>query len=85
MDRKLSIKQLIVDECDKEVPAEEIGDDELLFGDESRLQLDSLDALQLSMALQRKFGIRIADSKELRRAFATVAMLDAYLTKVEHA
>lgn len=79
MDRRLAIKQLIVDECDKDMPAETIDDDELLFGEESRLQLDSLDALQLSMALQRQYGVRLADSKALRRAFATVATLDAFL------
>ena len=79
MDRRLELKQLIVDECDKDFAPETIEDDELLFGESSRLQLDSLDALQLSMALQRRFGIRLADSKALRRAFATVATLDEYL------
>lgn len=79
MDRRLEIKQLIVDECDKDFAPETIEDDELLFGESSRLQLDSLDALQLSMALQRRYGIRLADNKELRRAFATVATLDEYL------
>jgi acyl carrier protein len=79
MERRLELKQMIIDECDKEIPAEEIGDDEPLFGEQSRLQLDSLDALQLSMALQRQYGIRLADNKALRRAFATVATLDDYL------
>ena len=79
MDRRLSLKQLIVDECDKDIAPETIADDELLFGDSSRLQLDSLDALQLSMALQRQYGVRLADSKALRRAFATVKTLDEFL------
>lgn len=79
MDSRLAIKQLIVEECDKEIAAEAILDDEALFGPDSRLQLDSLDALTLSMALQRQYGIRLNDTKELRRAFATVATLDNYL------
>ena len=78
-ERRLAIKTMIVEECDKDVPPEGIDDDEVLFGEESRLQLDSLDALQLSMALQQRFGIRLADSKALRRAFATVATLDEFL------
>lgn len=78
-ERRLALKRLIVEECDKDVAPETIGDEELLFGEESRLQLDSLDALQLSMALQRQYGIRLADSKALRRAFATVATLDDFL------
>lgn len=78
-DRRLLLKQMIVEECDKPVTPESIGDDEVLFGDASRLQLDSLDALQLSMALQKRFGVRLSDSKELRRAFATVATLEQFL------
>ena len=77
--RRLRIKQLIIDECDKDVEAASITDDEILFGNDTRLQLDSLDALQLSMALQRKYGVQMTDSKDLRRAFATVATLDSYL------
>lgn len=79
MDRRLELKHLIVEECDKDFAAETILDDEPLFGEASRLQLDSLDALQLSMALQRNYGIRLSDNKALRRAFATVATLDHYL------
>lgn len=77
--RRLAIKQMIVEECDKDVAPEVIADDEVLFGNESNLQLDSLDALQLSMALQQRFGIRLADSKALRRAFATVETLDTFM------
>jgi acyl carrier protein len=78
-ERRLSLKQMIVEECDKDVPPESIADDELLFGNSSRLQLDSLDALQLSMAMQHRFGIRLADSKALRKAFATVETLDDFI------
>ena len=44
----LALKQLIVEECDKEDDFEpsDILDDELLFGSKSRIALDSLDALQ---------------------------------------
>jgi acyl carrier protein len=78
-ERRLAIKQMIVEECDKDIPPATIEDDELLFGEASCLQLDSLDALQLSMALQQRFGIRLADSKALRRAFATVETLDSFM------
>ncbi|MEN8168687.1 MAG: phosphopantetheine-binding protein [Pseudomonadota bacterium] len=81
--RRMAIKLMIIEECDKDVAAEVIDDDELLFGDSSKLQLDSLDALQLSMALQHRFGIRLADSKALRRAFATVATLDTFIQQQE--
>lgn len=75
----LEIKKLIVSECQKNVAPETIGDDDVLFGSEAPLQLDSLDALQLAMALQKRFGIRLVDSKETRRVMASVASLAAYI------
>ena len=75
----LEIKRLIVTECEKPIAPEAIGDDDLLFGPDAPLALDSLDALQLSMALQKRFGVRLVDSKETRRAMASVATLAAYI------
>ena len=66
---------MIIDESDKDLDPHSIGDDEPLFGTESSVQLDSLDAIQLSMAIQKSFGVKITDSKEARRAFATVNLL----------
>jgi acyl carrier protein len=78
-DLKLALKTLIVQTCDKDCDPASIGDDEVLFGAGTRLALDSLDALQLSMALQKKFGVRLTDSKETRLVFANVANLSAWL------
>lgn len=75
----LEIKRLIVAECQKDIAPESIGDDDLLFGPAAKLALDSLDALQLAMALQKRFGVRLVDSKETRRVMASVANLAAYL------
>lgn len=73
------IKRLIVEACDKEIDPQTISDDEALFGSSARLALDSLDALQVSMALQKRFGIRLVDSKETRRILANVASLANFL------
>ncbi len=72
---KTELKQLIVEESDKDIDPLSIGDDDALFGEESTIALDSLDAIQLSMAIQKKYGIKITDSKEARRAFANVNTL----------
>lgn len=82
---KLTLKTLIVQACDKDCDPASIADDEVLFGQEARLALDSLDALQLSMALQKKFGVRLTDSKETRRIFTNVANLAAWLEKRDEA
>ncbi|ANQ83375.1 acyl carrier protein [Azoarcus olearius] len=73
------LKVLIVDACDKACDPATISDDEILFGPEAPLALDSLDALQVSMALQKKYGVRLTDSKETRRILASVANLAAFL------
>lgn len=74
------LKTLILSACDKDEPAGGLAPDEILFGPESRLGLDSLDALQISVAIHKKLGVRIADSKDTRRAMASLATLAAYLT-----
>jgi acyl carrier protein len=69
---KMELKKLIVDECDMTANPEEIGDEDLLFGSESRLGLDSIDALQISIAIQNKYNIIITDSKETRRVMKSI-------------
>jgi acyl carrier protein len=73
------LKRLIIAACGKDVAPADIDDDEPLFGPDARLELDSLDALQISMALQKKFGVRLSDSKETRRILASVTNLAEYL------
>ena len=75
----IELKRLLLEACDKEEPPGGLADDEILFGPESRLGLDSLDALQISMAIQRRYGVRMPDSKETRRALASLATLAAHL------
>jgi acyl carrier protein len=70
---------LILDATEKTEPPGGLANDEALFGPNARLALDSLDALQVSMAIQQRYGIRIADSKETRRALQDVRSLAAYL------
>jgi acyl carrier protein len=54
-----ALKQLIIDECDRDTSIDGISNNELLFGPDAPLQLDSLDALQLSVALQKQYGVRL--------------------------
>jgi acyl carrier protein len=81
---KHDLKMLIIEECEKdEVDAEDIQDDVKLFSEEMGLELDSLDALQISMALNKKYGIRLADSKDFRRRVTTIQELAEFI-KAEH-
>ena len=76
---KQRLKEMIVAEADKDVAPETIGDDEPLFGPGTRLELDSIDGLQISMALQVGFGVRITDPKELVRIMRSINTLADHL------
>jgi acyl carrier protein len=78
-DLRHELKALIIEACDKECTPAEITDDEILFGAEAPLQLDSLDALQISMAIKKQYGLRLPDSKETRRILSNVANLAGHL------
>ena len=72
------LKLLIVETLKLEdiVPAE-IPDNEPLVG--GGLSLDSIDALELVVRLEKEFGIKIATSEEARTALASVSALAAYV------
>lgn len=77
---KHDLKVMIIEECEKEgIRPDEIRDDLELFSDEIGLDLDSLDALQVSMGLQERYGIRLGDSKEFRRHVTTVEKLAEFV------
>ena len=73
------LKALVLDAVEKTAPEGGLSDDEPLFGPDARLDLDSLDALQVSMAIQQRYGVRMPDSKETRRALTSIAHLAAHL------
>jgi len=77
---KLRLKTMIIDECEKDdIAPEDVADDVELFSEASGLELDSLDALQISMGLQTQFKVRLGDSKEFRRIVTTVNALADYI------
>jgi len=72
---------LILEATQKELPGPALSADEPIFGSGTRLALDSLDALQVSMALQKRYRVRLADSKETRRILACIGNLADHLLK----
>jgi acyl carrier protein len=72
---------LILDATEKTLAGAALAADEPIFGPDSRLALDSLDALQVSMALQKRYGVRLVDSKETRRVLACVGNLADHLLR----
>ncbi|HET7395096.1 MAG TPA: acyl carrier protein [Gammaproteobacteria bacterium] len=82
MDReqlKLELKQLIVKECEKKVAPEQIQDDAILIGSEGSLALDSLDALQIALAVKQKYGKRIDGNNQTRAALTSINTLASFI------
>lgn len=76
---KLELKRLIVAACNRDLAPESIGDDDTLVGADSTLGLDSLDVLQLNVAIGRQYGVRIDDGKHARRVMQSVNTLADFL------
>jgi len=74
------IKQLIIDALNLEdMTIDDIETEAPLFGD--GLGLDSIDALELGLAIKKKFDIVIdADDNNTRQHFASVANLASYIS-----
>jgi acyl carrier protein len=65
------IKAMLVRDLMLQITPEEIGDDQPLFGPGS-LGLDSVDALQLVVALDKNYGLKIPDAAVARKTMQTV-------------
>jgi acyl carrier protein len=78
-DLKRQIKELIVNALELEdIKPENIVDSEPIFGE--GLGLDSIDALELGIALKKKFGIKFSsENAENRKHFVSVDSLAAYI------
>ena len=78
-DLEKQLKEVIVESLMLEdVKPEEIDSEEALFVD--GLGLDSIDALELAIAIDKKFGVRIKpDDEDTRKVFASVRSLAGYL------
>jgi acyl carrier protein len=75
---RTEIKELIIRELKLEGrQPSDIDDTAPLFGE--GLGLDSLDALQLAMALEETYGVRLPDGDAARPVFASVAALAEYV------
>jgi len=76
VDLKAQIKQLIVENLMLQFGVEQIADDQPLFGPSS-LGLDSVDALQLVVALDKNYGLKIPDPEAARTTLQSVNTIAA--------
>ena len=77
-DLKRRLKKMIIEELRlPDLTPDDIEDDAPLFGE--GIGLDSLDAVELVVLVQKQFGVQIADMEEGRTAFQSVNTLAAFI------
>ena len=78
-DLKTRIKTMMVECLMLKITPEEIGDDTPLFTPEG-LALDSIDALELAVSIEKKFAVATPSAEVAREAFVSVNTIAAYIT-----
>jgi acyl carrier protein len=79
--RKLQIKQLIIEKLNLKISPEEIDDDAELFANKEQggVGLDSVDALEIAVGVMNEFDVEISDDD--MHIFQSVNAIDDFITE----
>ena len=75
------VRSLLIEQLHLRREMDEIDPDAVLFG--TGLGLDSVDAVELTIAIETEFGIKVPDSEESRRVLRTVNSLVGHILKLK--
>ncbi|MBU2903732.1 MULTISPECIES: phosphopantetheine-binding protein [Arenibacter] len=79
-DLKQELKEKIITQLNLEdIAIDEIADNDSLFGD--GLGLDSIDALELIVMLDKDYGIKLTDPKEGKKIFESIEVMANYIAQ----
>lgn len=77
---KQELKNKIIDILNlDDVQVEDVNDNDALFGD--GLGLDSIDALELIVMMDKDYGIKLADPKEGKAIFQSIETMAKYISE----
>lgn len=77
-DLRTELKKSIIEQLNlEELSIEEINNDDALFGD--GLGLDSIDALELIVLLEKDYGIKLTDPDQGKEIFVSINKMAAYI------
>jgi acyl carrier protein len=77
-DLRAQIKEMLVKNLMLQVTSEQIGDELPLFGPDG-LGLDSIDALELVVSMEKTFGVGVPNSDVAAKALRTVNTIHDYI------
>ncbi len=77
-DLRTRIKEMMVQSLMLQTPADQIGDDQPLFG-AGGLGLDSIDALELVVSMEKTFGVGVPNSEVAGRVLQSVNSIHDYI------
>ena len=75
-----SLRQIIVENCMVKFDPSTIGEETPLFGPDS-IGLDSLDALQIAVAVEKIYGVSLSDSAVAREALQSLGVLRDWIIR----
>ena len=76
-----SFKKVLIEYLNLEdMTPDDIDDNDALFGEEG-LGLDSVDSIELVLAIEKEYGVKITDSKQYQTIFASVQNLLTYINE----
>ena len=79
---KLEIKNLILKTLSiNDIDPNEVDDEKPLFGGDNALTLDSVDAIEIIMAIQRTYGYRITDQNLAREVVRSINSIALFITE----
>ena len=81
-DLKLEIKKLIMATLAiTDIDPNDVDDEKPLFGGDNALTLDSVDAIEIIMAIQRNYGIRITDQNIARQVIGSINSIARFIAE----
>lgn len=76
-----SFKKILIEYLNLEdMTPDDIDNNDTLFGDDG-LGLDSVDSIELVLAIDKEYGVKITDSKQYETIFASVQSLLNYINE----
>lgn len=78
----LQLKEMVINICNlKNCRPEDISESATIIGGEGKLRLDSMDAVEIVMAIERNYGIRVENPGDVRKILKSFVTLQDFILR----